>query len=330
MEKKKAAITILDMGLSFDKEKRILSEHGIEADYIPLEGTNDANKIVSCMKGYDFVLAGPELWSREVIEGVKGKLKMIVRLGTGVDKVDIAAATKYGIAVCNTPGTNACSVAQHALALMLDLSMSVTRYDRNMRKGKVNRTYANDLIGKTVGLLGFGSISKELAQLLSGFRVRILYYDIVRNDEIGRRFHAEYVELDELIGQSDYISLHLPLTQATEGLVDIDFLKRMKPTAYLINTSRGGIVKESDLVEALRRGMIAGAGLDVFENQPLSQDSPLLELENVVLTPYVAFSSRLGNDRTFETAINSVLDYCWGREIKNLLNPGYKSNLMNT
>lgn len=327
---KKAAITIIDTGATYEKEKMVLRQHGIETDYIPLEGTNDTNEIVSRLKDYDFVLAGPELWDRAALEGVKEKLKMIARLGTGVDKVDINAATEYGIAVCNAPGTNACSVAQHALALMLDLSMSITRYDRNMRNGKTKRTLANDLIEKTVGLVGFGSIPKELTRLLSGFNTRILFYDVAKREDAGREYKAEYVELDELVKQSDYISLHVPLNKSTEGMVDIDFLKKMKPTAYLINTSRGKIVKEGDLVEALRKGIIEGAGLDVFETQPLSPDSPLLKLENVVLTPYVAFSSRIGNDRTLETAIESVLSYCSGKEIKNLLNPQYKNSIKRT
>lgn len=324
---KKAAITIIDTGYHFENEITVLGQHGIHTDYIPLEGTSDVKKIVGCLKGYDFVLAGPELWNRDTFEGVKDSLKMIVRLGTGVDRVDITAASGYGIAVCNTPGANACAVAQHALTLMLDLSMSITRYDRNVRKGDTTRILASDLIGKTVGLIGFGAVSRELSKLLSGFQTKILYHDIIKHEDADREYKAEYAELDKLIRLSDYISLHIPLNKSTDGMVDIKFLEKMKPTAYLVNTSRSKIVKEPDLIEAMQKRIIAGAGLDVFENQTISPDSPLLMLDNVVLTPYVAFSSRLGIERTMKMAIECLLDYCNGKDLKNLLNPQYKSNI---
>ena len=197
-----------------------------------MEGTSDTAKITHALCGYDIVLAGPELWDAAAMDGVKS-LEMIARLGTGIEKIDLDAATQRGIAVSNTAGANACSVAQHVVAFMLDLGLSVTRYDRNMRGGIMTRHRAEDLIGKTVGLVGFGNIPQIVAQLLSGFGVELLVYDIRRDEDAAKRLHATYVEMDELIARSDFISLHVPLNKHTQGMADKAFFNKMKDTAYL-------------------------------------------------------------------------------------------------
>lgn len=318
----RAAITMLDLGYDYSREIGQLRKLGVDAKFLPLEGTDDVKAIGVALSGCDFVLAGPELWSDEAFEAVGGQLKLVARLGVGVDKIDIAAATRRGIAICNAPGGNACSVAQHALVLMLDLSMGVSRYDQMVRNGILHkRTMAHDLMGKTVGLLGFGRISAQLTKLLSGFDCVILACDVYRNQELAASLGVRFVEIEELLADSDYISLHLPLTEHTKGMVNLQFLQRMKKNAYLINTARAEIVNESDLVHALKNGLIAGAGLDVFYN-PL-EGNELLSLDNVVLTPYVAFSSELGNRRTFDMAVGCIRDYLAGRPLENLLNPEY-------
>lgn len=318
----KAAITILDLGYDYQREIQQLKILGVDARYVPVEGTDDVKLLGKVLKGYDFVLAGPELWSDETFEAVGSQLKMIARLGAGVEKINLDAATRRGIVVCNAPGGNACSVAQHALALMLNLSMKVSHYDRLVRSGETfKRTMAHDLMGKTVGLLGFGRIPAQLAELLSGFGCTILAYDIRPNLELAASLGVRFAEMDELLAASDYVSLHLPLTANTRGMVDLHFFQRMKKNAYFINTSRGPIVNGSDLINALKSGLIAGAGLDVFD-QPFAE-SEIRTLDNVILTPYVAFSSELGNQRTLDMAINCIRDYINGRPPGNLLNPGY-------
>ena len=316
----KAAITIIDIGYNYDREIEILKGMGISAEFIPLEGTSNTQRIISALEGIDIVLAGPELWDRAALEGVKS-LKMIARLGTGIEKIDLGTATKLGIAVSNTPGANACSVAQHALCYMLDLGLSVTRYDRNMRKGDMSRGRGKDLVGKTVGLVGFGNIPQQLAKLLAGFDVCILAFDIKKDEESASKLGARFVEMDELIEQSDFISLHVPLNRHTEGMAGKAFFEKMKETAFIINTSRGKVVNEADLIWALNSQEIAGAGLDVFEASPPDIDSPLMNMENVVHTPYVAFSSELGNTKTMDMAIKSISEYINGEEISFLLNP---------
>lgn len=324
----KAAITILNQGYDYAREIALLKQLDIEAVYLPLEGTDDTEEIINTLRGFNFVLAGPELWSGIVFQSLKDSLKMVARLGAGVDKMDIPAASACGIAVSNTPGANACSVAQHVLGFMLDLSRSMTAYDRSMRiNSPASRKMVDDLIGKTVGLVGFGNISKEVAKLLSGFNCDILAYDVYKDEKAAASLGVRFAELDELLAKSDYVSLHVPLLPETKGMVDLKFLRSMKPTAYLINTSRGPVVNEKDLIFALENGIIAGAGLDVFENQPLDPDSKLLKLENTVLTPYVAFSSKLGNRRTMDMAIQSIREYIEGKPISHLLNPDYVKNL---
>ena len=326
---RKAAITIMDTGCDYKREIGLLKELDIEAVYIPLGNTHDEKTIISHLSGFDFVLAGSEIWNASVFEGLKENLKMVSRLGTGVDNVDIPAATAQGIAVSNAPGANACSVAQHVLALMLDLARLVTRYDASIRQNApMSRRLADDLIGKTIGLLGFGNISKEVVRLLSGFDCNMLAFDIQPDKETAVNLGVRFVPFDEMVSSSDFISLHVPLTEQTRGMVDWNFMCKMKPTAYLINTSRGPIVNECDLVRALEEGIIMGAGLDVFESQPLSTDSRLIRLSNSVLTPYVAFSSRLGNKRTFDMVIQSISDYKNGHQIRHLLNPDYEKALI--
>ncbi len=323
---KRAAITIIDIGYNYEQEIKQLEALGLVAQFLPLEGTSDTDRIIQTLSDFDIVLAGPELWNETALSGVSS-LGMIARLGAGVEKIDLGAAARLGIAVANTPGANACSVAQHALCFMLDLALSVTKYDRGMRSGSVTRGRARDLIGKTIGLVGFGNIPRTLAKLLRGFDVEILAYDVYKDEQAAAALGARFVELDELVTRSDFISLHVPLNNHTQDMADKAFFKKMKKSAYLINTSRGGVVKEDDLIEALQTGEIAGAGLDVYETSPLRTDSPLLHMENVVHTPYVAFSSELGNTRTMQMAIQSISEFLGGQPISHLLNPDYVNHL---
>ena len=318
----KAAITILNQGYDYADEIKKLAQIGVEGRYIPLEGTDDVEKIIDTLRGYDIVLAGSELWRREVFESLKPGLKMVARLGTGVDRMDVAAATKLGIPVSNAPGANACSVAQHTLALMLSLLNSVVFYDRTLQNGlPVMRKMADDLSGRTVGLVGFGKISRELAKLLRGFECRIVAFDVFRDELAAEKLMVKYVELDELVKTSDIISLHVPLNNGTLGMVDSVFLNRMKRNAFLINTSRSGVIRQPDLIYALKNGVIAGVGLDVYDPDSLND---LLKLDNVVVTPYVAFSSKKGNRNVLNAAIKSIEEFVNNKSISNLLNPDYR------
>lgn len=321
----KVIITTFDVGNGYARELEILRNMGLEAEYRPLNACQDPAELVRSLSDADFVLAGVDYYSAPVFENLKGRLRMISRLGTGLDKVDVDAATRCGVAVCNTPGANAGPVAQHTLALMLDVALRISQQDQAMRRGEIlPRRLGSDLLGKTFGLVGFGHITRKLIPLLKGFGGDILVLDKHHDEGSACEYGVTLVDsLEEIAVRSDFVSLHIPLNTQNHHLIDAAFFRLMKPTAFLINTSRGPLVNETDLIRALEDGTIAGAGLDVFEENPLSADSPLLQLPNTVLTPYVAYATELSHDQVLAAAMGSIEDMIQGRPIRNLRNPDY-------
>ena len=223
-------------------------------------------------------------------------LKMIQKYGIGVDKIDCKAAKELNIPVCITAGANSVPVSEMAIGLMLAVNRRIPYVDKAVRAGQwpkaEMRAQCYMLQGKTIGLVGIGNIAKQVAKRLSGFDVKeIVYYDIFRlSEEKEQELHVRYVPLDELMTVSDVISIHVPLTDETRGMIRAERIGMMKPTAILINTARGFIIDQDALIDALREKKIRGAGLDAFEEEPLSADSPLLALENLVLTCHHAGS----------------------------------------
>ncbi|MDO8686035.1 MAG: phosphoglycerate dehydrogenase [Clostridiales bacterium] len=319
----KVIITVPDVGQKFEKEIKLMSESGFDVVWKPLNNTSDANVVKENVKGYDFVIAGGEIWDKEVINSVKKDMSMIVRFGVGYDMVDISAATAAGIAVSNTPGMNSGAVAEHTIALMLSLARRVCKYDREIRRGIWKTELSDGLFGKVIGLVGFGAIATEVVKLVSGFSVNIVVYDIVKNEEAVKSLNVKYMELDDLLLNSDFVSIHLPLNNNTKGMVDKNFFEKMKPGAFLINTSRGLIVNENALINALRKGLIAGAGLDVFEKEPLSSDNQLCEFENVILTPHAASTNHEGYNGMMKGAVQNIFNFCYSKEVKSILNSEY-------
>lgn len=223
-------------------------------------------------------------------------LKMIQKYGIGVDKIDCKAAEELNIPVCITAGANSVPVSEMAIGLMLAVNRRIPYVDKAVRAGQwpkaEMRAQCYMLQGKTIGLVGIGNIAKQVAKRLGGFDVKeIVYYDIFRlSEEKEQELHVRYVPLDELMTVSDVISIHVPLTDETRGMISAERIGMMKPTAILINTARGFIIDQDALIDALREKKIRGAGLDAFEEEPLSADSPLLALENLVLTCHHAGS----------------------------------------
>lgn len=327
--KSNVVITVDNYGQDFSKEIKALKDAGFDVVWKPLDVISSVDRIIENVRGFDFVIAGGELWNKDAISGVKDKMKMITRFGVGYDKVDIDTATKLGIAVSNTPGRNAAAVAEHALALMLGLSRTIVKYDREIRRGLWKSALSAELFGKTVGLVGFGAISKELAKLLKVFTNEILAYDVYKDEHNAKELGVKFVELDELLKEADFVSIHVPLMEETIGMVDKQFLEKMRPSAYLINTSRGKIIEENALIEVLQKGKIAGAGLDVFENQPLTPESPLVKLENVILTPHAASTNQGGFRGMMEGAVENIIEFNAGKKVKYILNPKYEDFLKN-
>jgi D-3-phosphoglycerate dehydrogenase / 2-oxoglutarate reductase len=273
----------------------------------------DATLILTC---YTSITA-------KVIESAP-KLKGIVKYGVGTDSIDIGAATRCGVMVANCPDYGSDTVADHAFALMIALARKIPVLDRAMRQHgwvwPATQYLGVDLAGKTIGLVGFGRIGRAMARRAHGFGMTRLVSDPHVRPEAVVEHGVRFVGLDQLLAESDFVSLHCVLTPETRGLIDEAALARMKPTAFLIDVSRGAIVDEAALVGALDAGRIAGAAFDVFGHEPLDPDYPLLGRDNVILTPHLAWYTEEAFQRVERDTLAGVRDILAGRRPKNLKN----------
>ena len=254
------------------------------------------------------------------------RLRVVGTMSVGVDHIDVDYATSKGIYVVHTPGVLTDTTADFAWALLMAAARRVVEADKMVRSGGWKIQWAptmmlgHDVHGKTLGIVGRGRIGLAVAKRARGFDMKVLYYDVVRRRDVEESMGIEYVELDELLRRSDFVSIHVPLTPQTRGLIGERELKLMKPTAILVNTSRGPVVDEAALARALKERWIAAAGLDVFEKEPLPMDSPLLELDNVVLTPHIASASYDTRAKMAELAATGIVKVLKGEEPENLFN----------
>jgi D-3-phosphoglycerate dehydrogenase len=262
----------------------------------------------------DAIIAGGEAISAKVLDACPN-LRAIARTGVGYDAIDLEAASRHKVAVTITPGTNQDAVAEHTFAMLLALTKDVVGHDQAIRAGKWVRTpLPRPIRGKTMGIVGLGRIGRAVATRAIAFGMKVLAFEPVSDVEAFTTKHGiERVEFDDLLAKSDVISLHLPFLAATKGLFDRAVFARMKPGSLFLNTARGGLVVEPDLLEALRSGHLAGAGLDVFDPEPPKSDNPLWALPNVVLTPHVAGTDELSMADMAELAARCVVDLHEGR-----------------
>jgi len=246
---------------------------------------------VALAKNAEFLVLHPAEISSGVLRNA-GSLRLVQLLTAGYDKIDLRVASELGIPVATNGGANAWAVAEHSIALLLALYKRLVQCDRSVRAGTWRQAISGfdtfEVAGKKVGLVGAGNIGKKVARRLKAFETEILYYDLVPAPEIEAELGARRLPLEQLLQEADIICLHLPLLKETRGLIGKRQFSMMKPTAVLLNTSRGEVVDEEALVTALKERRIAGAGLDVFPNEPIAPDHPLLQLENLVLTPHSA------------------------------------------
>ncbi|MDO4278256.1 MAG: C-terminal binding protein [Lachnoclostridium edouardi] len=272
----------------FILEKQLLEGTGIELRTYSCYSEEDVIKqMAEC--DYCGVVSVP--FTRRVIENLP-KCKGIFRYGIGVDNIDLQAASENGIAMCYEPKYCVEDVAALGFALLLGLSRKTVLLDRNIRKGLwgFKAGYeSHRLQGKVLGLLGFGNIGKRLREMVKIFDMQVIAYDPFLSDQEAQQYHINKVKLNQLLEQSDFLSVHCPLTEETRHMLSEEQFKIMKPTAHLINTSRGGIVDTQALVEALRNKEICGAALDVHEKEPVPADHPLCQMEQVILTPHSGF-----------------------------------------
>jgi phosphoglycerate dehydrogenase-like enzyme len=233
--------------------------------------------------------------------------RAILRTGSGTDNVPVEEATRRQIVVANTPAAMSDGVSDHVIALLFAVTRRVAELDRAVRLGRWAQAWPlNGVQGRTLGLVGFGHVAREVTRKLSGFQMRVLAHDPYVGAEAMARHGATAAVLGELLANSDYVSLHCPITPQTRHLIGEAELRRMKPTAILLNTSRGPVIDEAALVRALREGWIAGAGLDVLEKEPPDPSSPLLKLDNVVLTPHVGGNSTDGVEIRWRLSVESL------------------------
>jgi len=257
-----------------------------EVAYNPTGKPLTSAEVAQLLPGVDGYIAGLDNIDAQAIK-MGDRLKVIARYGVGVDNVDLNAAREKGIVVTNTPGANSVSVAELALGLILALARQIPAAVEAVHLGKWPRYPGISIEGKTIGVLGLGAIGKQLVRRLIGFDCKILAFDPYADTDFAKANHVELTTMEVLIEQSDFISLHIPLLPETRGMVNDEFLNKMKKGSFLINTSRGEVVDEGALLKAIQSGHLQGAGLDAFSVEPPDPENPLLALPQVIATPHL-------------------------------------------
>jgi D-3-phosphoglycerate dehydrogenase len=276
-------------------------------------------KMIAALQGMDAIICSSDPLPARVIESAD-KLKVISRTGVGYNTVDVQAATSKRIPVCILPGANRHAVAEYAFMLMLACARKLLENLAEVEKGGWVSHKGVELAGKTLGIVGLGTIGKEMAQRARAFEMKLLANDPVRDEQFAEAYGVTYVSLDQLLRESDFVTLHCFLDKRTHHLINAEKLKLMKPTAILINTARGGIVDGEALYQAIKEKWIAGAGLDVHEQEPLGE-SPLRGLSNVLLSPHAGAATVEYRDRAPILAADAVIQVLKGEHPAHAINP---------
>lgn len=297
---KKVLITSRSFGKIGDSARRILEDAGIQIHNISVGF--DQKVFERIIPEYDALIIGAHDFSEADMERCPN-LKIICKHGVGLDNIHLQKAKELGIAVCNAPGTNAGAVADLTFGLMLSVCRKIGHSSALVRQGVWKSHIGRDVCNKTLGLLGFGAIAKNVARRAKGFDMQVLAYDPYVKELPGEfEGYVKLCDFKEVISGCDILSVHMPLTPETKYIVSYDAIAQMKDGAYIINTARGGIVEEKALYDALVAGKLSGAAMDVVESEPMTADHPLLSLDNVVVTPHIGMYS--------EEAINAVSVIC--------------------
>lgn len=290
-------------------------------------------ELKNIIKGYHgLVVRSATKVTKEIIEAADN-LKVIGRAGTGVDNIDTNAATKRGIVVMNTPGGNTITTAEHAVSMLLSLSRKIPQATASMRKGEWEKKKfeGTEVTGKTLGILGVGNIGSVVADRAMGLKMNVIAYDPFISQEAANRLGIELVSIDDLYKKSDFISIHVPLTNETKNIVDAKAFSKMKKGVKLINCARGGIVNEKDLADAIKNGIVSGAAFDVFEKEPTPADNPLLQMEEVILTPHLGASTFEAQESVAIAIAEQIAEYLSKGTIRNAVNvPSVPTELLLT
>ena len=259
----------------------------------------------------DGYLFGLESVDDELFRVAK-KLKVVCKHGVGVDNVDKAAAARHGVTVTNCPGQNSNAVAELALGLLIALARDIPQLDAEMKRGICAARSGTEISGKTLGIIGMGAIGKMLMRYAKAFGMQVLAYDVVRDERAAKEYGFEYTAIDRLLRDADYVSLHVPLTEATRGMIDRTKLRMMKKTACVINAARGGVVVEDDLYDALMAGEIAGAAIDSFQDEPPA-GSKLLTTRKVIALPHIGGATDEATFRTMTYSLTNIWNVLEGK-----------------
>lgn len=301
-----------------DRAKEYAASLGMEYEWIKIHPF-DKEQIIEALASADAGIIDCEVYDKEIFSRINQRNKLLIRYGVGYDAVNLEDATACGIRVARTQGANAVAVAEMALTMILALKRHLVR--DNINRGTwYPGSIGNEVTGSTIGILGFGAVGKTLAKLCSGFGCRVLAYDQYHDEKAAAELGVEFADLETVFREADAISVHLALNEETAGIINRKLLSLMKPSAVLINTARGGLVHDEDLVEALRNGTIGGAGLDVFTVEPLPADSPYHQLDNVILTSHIASSTMESFWNIYRCAIDIAANVFAGKEDPRLLN----------
>ena len=311
-------------------ERSVLARSGIEAQLVCKQCQSEED-VIELARDADAILDIHTPITRRIMENLH-RCKVMVRYGIGVDSFDIPAATEHSIVLANVPDFCMEEVSNHALLLLLACAKKLTRLNAALKAGdwKARQTILSPMgtiHGQTLGLVAFGKIPRALVGKARALGLYCLAYDPYVNGETIRRYGAEPARLEELLAQADYVSVHTPLTEGTRRMFGEREFRLMKPTAFFINTSRGKVVDETALIRALREGWIAGAGLDVLEEEPPARDNPLLSMDNVILTPHSASYSDAAFAELRRRVVEEAVRVLKGHWPRSLVNPAVKEKV---
>lgn len=314
--RKKILITPRSFGKTSNVPFEMLKKYDYEIIRNESGKPYEESELINIIKDIDGIIVGLDKITSNVLKNAK-KLKVITKYGVGMDNIDIEEAEKLGIKITFTPGANKESVADLAFSLMLCLSRNIIKLDNIVRSNKWEKIVGYEVYGKTLGIVGTGSIGKGVAKRATGFDMKILAYDKYPDYDFADKIGMKYVDKKTLLEESDFITLHIPLSDETYHFIDEEEFNIMKNTAYIINTSRGGIINENALYNALKNKKIAGAALDAFEEEP-PLNSKLFELDNVILSPHCGASTKEATDRMGIMAVEGLISVLEGMEPKYL------------
>jgi len=296
-----------------------LKANGCVVNLVPQGKKLNETELIEYASECDAMIVAVEKITARVIRAANN-LKVIAKHGAGVDNIDMAAATERGIVVTSAPGANSDAVADLTIGLFLALARQIPFADSSVKAGEWPRIIGTQFNKKTLGIIGVGQIGKKVARRVMGFDMEVLVYDVVEDSEFAEKTGARYVPLDDVLVKSDFISLHVPLTDRTRHLIGARELGLMKPSAFIVNVARGGVVDEDALLEALNQKQISGAAADVYSQEP-PKGNPLLEMENLIATPHMGMYTRESLIETGMMCVRNIVNALEGRKPQFLNNP---------